>query len=388
MADRISTPPARRPLFFKQESVKLEAQTTQVDDGHEGLEAGRLRYRPAIRVGANRVRLAIAAFALFLVCTAGTAGYWLLGGGHWSLGDCAWMVLITVTTVGYGEALPVSESAQARLFTAGLLIMGLGTALYFVSALTAFIIEGDLREVIWRRRMEKRLEKLSDHYVVCGADRTGRLIVEEIVKSGVKVVVVEREPGRLDRLLEIHGDAVFAIQGDATDEGVLRDAGVPRARGLVSALQLDQDNLFVAMSARALNAALRIISRASNDRAVPKLQQVGADVVISPVLIGARRMAQELLRPRVVGFLDVIGKDLERNFDIEEVDIPPGSALDDVTLATSKIRQVSNALVLGVIDAGKYSYNPPPDFALRAGMTLIVLGERDQLDKLTRYVAG
>jgi voltage-gated potassium channel len=204
----------------------------------------------------------------------------------------------------------------------------------------------------------------------------------------VKVVVVEREPARLDRLLDVHGDAIFGVQGDATDDGVLRDAGVAHARGLVTALQLDQDNLFVAMSARQLNAGLRIISRASNDRAVPKLQHVGADVVISPVLIGARRMAQELLRPNVVGFLDVMSKDMESNLDIEEMVIERFSPLDGVTLATSKIRQVSNALVLGVIDAGKYTYNPPPDFALRAGMTVIVLGEREQLDKLSGHLTS
>ena len=167
---------------------------------------------------------------------------------------------------------------------------------------------------------------------------------------------------------------------------MLRDAGVERAAGLVTALQLDQDNLFVALSARQLNKSLRIVSRANADRVTPKLKQAGADAIVSPTHIGGRRMAHELLRPNVVGFLDFMVRDKQRNLDIEDVPIPEDSPVVGRTLAKSRIREKSSALVLAVLSKGDATYNPRPDFRFEAGMTMVCLGEREQLDRLVRYV--
>ena len=341
------------------------------------LLSGHVHYaqRQSLERGVVRRRLALAGLSLFIVFVLGTGGYFAIGGGDWSLEDCAYMVLITITSVGYGEVLPLADSHSGRIFTMLLLLAGMGVSFYFLSALTAFIIEGDLREALWRRRMHRVLAQFENHFIVCGAGRTGLHVVGELLQSGSDVVVIERDAQSLEALNRLHGDAVLGIVGDATDDLVLRDAGVERARGLVAALHADQDNLYVALSARQLNEGLRIVSRANTDRATPKLKQAGADAIVSPTHIGGRRMAHELLRPTVVGFLDIIARDMRRNLDIEEIVIPERSPVAARTLARSKIRQESNALVLAVKDSnGDSTYNPTPDFELRAGMTLVVLG--------------
>ena len=350
----------------------------------DSLQYAQLHYEPQGTL--VRSRLAFAGLSLFAVFVVGVFGYYLLSEGAWSLEDCAYMVLITVTTVGYEEVVPVADVEGARAFTMALLVLGMGVSFYFLSALTAFIIEGDLREALWRRRMARELNEMDRHYIVCGAGRTGRYVADELVAAGQRIVVIERDSARLERLHKRHGDAVIGVIGDATDDGVLRDAGVDRALGLVSALHLDQDNLYVALSARQLNESLRIISRGNAERAESKLLRAGADAVISPPNIGGRRMAQELLRPNVVGFLDIIAHHTEKNLDIEQIAIEQESPLAGRTLAKSKIREVSSALVLAIIEDEQYTYNPPPDFQLESGMAMVVLGEREQLDRLLRYL--
>ena len=336
-----------------------------------------------------RRRLVNAGLSLVAVTLIGALGFWILGEGKWSFEDCAYMVLITITSVGYQEVLPVASVEYGRIFTMVVLVSGMGVSFYFVSALTAFIIEGDLREALWRRRMHKRLLGMHDHYVVCGAGRTGSYITDELLRAGCDLVIVDLDGKCLDRLIKAHGEIFIAIEGDATDDQVLREAGVERARGLVTSLEHDQDNLFVSMSARQLNAELRIVSRANVDRVTPKLRQAGADAVVSPSNIGGRRMAHELLRPNVVGFLDFMSRDhLESQLEIEEVEVLKGSPLVGLSLAKSRIREVSNALVLSVVNGGDHTYNPGPEFEFEAGMTLIVLGEGAQVARLRRYVAG
>jgi voltage-gated potassium channel len=352
------------------------------------LHFGRIHYHAGDDHDRVRGRLAFAGFSLLVVFVGGTLGYYFIGHGQWSLRDCAYMVLITLTTVGYGEVIPVSSVPEGRTFTMMLLVGGVGVSLYFLSSLTAFIVEGDLREALWRRRMHKRLDALRNHFIICGVGSTGRYVLEELLRAGKQVVVVELDKSHLDRVVHEHGDAVIAIEADATDDGVLKEAGIERAAGLVTTMQLDQDNLFVALSARGFNDKLRIVCRASDERVRPKLMQAGADVVVSPTHIGGRRMAHELLRPGVVGFLDFMAADVERNLDIEEVEIVPNSPLVGKTLAKSRIREVSSALVLAVSSGSRHTYNPPADFRFEAGMTLVVLGEREQIERLTRYVSG
>ncbi|MEM9875579.1 MAG: potassium channel protein [Myxococcota bacterium] len=357
----------------------------------ERFQYGRLYYRPSHSdESLVRRRLILAGVALFAVFVLGSAGYHAMGRGAWSYADCAYMVLITITSVGYGEVIPVHEVAEGRAFTMALLVTGTGVSFYFLSALTAFIIEGDLREAIWRRRMERRLRDLQHHIIVAGAGRTGLQVIRELCRGATTavVVVVERDPDALEAVTRAFGARVVGLAGDATLDGVLRDAGVERAAGLVSALQNDQDNLFVALSARQLNADIRIVCRANEAKAAPKLRQAGANSVVSPIDIGGRRLAQQMLRPNVISFLEVMREDLNRAFDIEQVEVPEGSPLVGRVLAESGIRDHSDALVLAVRhpDGDKTTYNPGPSFSLAAGMTLVVLGETSQLARLRDLV--
>lgn len=338
---------------------------------------------------AVRRRLVFAGISVIIVVLIGIAGYYALGQGQWSVLQCAYMVLITITTVGYGETLPVSESPAAQLFTIFLLISGMGVSLYFVSALTAFIIEGDLREVLWRRRMTRMLKHLEGHFIVCGAGETGRHVAEEIIRAGAKLVVIEQSQDRINRLAAQFGEDFIAVKGDATTDDALLEARVEHAAGLVSSLQTDRDNLFVSLTARALNPGLRIVSRGIEEQTTAKLHRAGADSVISPNAIGGRRMAHELMTPDLVGFLDLIARDAGENLEIREVTLPERSPVAGKTLAESGIRAASNALVLAVIDAGgqSYNYNPPASIELKAGMRLLVMGMYASLEDLAQYIA-
>ncbi len=335
-----------------------------------------------------RRRLFIAALAGALVFIFGTLGYLIMGQGQWSLIDCAYMVVLTVTTIGYGEILPVHQFEYGRPFTMLLMLLGTGVSIYALSALTAFIVEGDLREVIWRRKMKRQLKNLSDHYIVCGAGQTGRGVIEILLESGTPTVVIERDPEHLHVLSRHVGEEFIGIIGDATEDLTLIECRVEHAKGIIACLQSDQDNLFVTLTARDMNAELRIVSRAVGERAGRKLIHAGANAVVSPNSIGGRRMANEMLKPSVVGFIDLLVGDLDRSLTVGECLIPKQSPLDGVYLADSGIRQEVNVLVLSILCKGgaHYEFNPPPSFRLQEGMTLVVLGEKDAIERLEAYV--
>lgn len=335
-------------------------------------------------------RVGYAGLSMLMVCVVGVIGYYWLGGGAWSWLDCLYMVLITITTVGYGEVIPVSDSQLGLVFTMALLISGLGVSAYFLSALTAYILEGDLREAIWRRTMEKEILTLKDHYIVCGAGEVGQNVIQQLLKGKRDVVVLELDEERLEKITRQFPQRVYAVHGDATEDELLKACGLLRASGLISALQTDRDNLFVVVSARQLNPTLRIISRSTNDRAATKITRAGADVVICPTTIGGLRMASEMMRPTVVGFIDLIVRDSQENeLTVEEVFIPPQSPLDGVQLLRSQIRRAGNVLVLSVVQLDQtHRFNPPPEFEIRSGMTLVALGELSELNQLKAYVNG
>jgi len=351
------------------------------------IHAGRLYYPEVTRVDQVRRRLLFAGFSVAAVIALGIGGYWTLGAGRWPLIDCAYMVMITITTVGYSEVLPVDTVEYGRLFTMTLIASGMGVSVYFLSSMTAFIIEGDLREAIWRRRVRGKLHETEDHYIVCGAGETGSSVVEELVQTGRPVVVIERNGDHLDRLARRVGERFIALQGDATEDEILVESGLERARGIIATLHTDRDNLFVTVTARQMNPDARIVSRAVDERAGQKLLRAGAHAVVSPNQIGGMRMAHELLRPGVVGFMDLMVRHPDRNLTVHQCAVPAGSPLDGQTLAHSGIRQVSNALVLSVLhpDGETYTFNPPPTLVLRKDMVLFVLGDDHEVSQLQAY---
>ena len=224
--------------------------------------------------------------------------------------------------------------------------------------------------------------------VVIGAGVVGLACAHSLARAGLEVVVIEQSPEHLDALFRLLGTRFIGMSGDATEDSLLLECGIERAAGIVTSLQSDRDNLFITVTARQLNPRMRIVSRAVHEQARPKLLRAGADAIVSPNTIGGRRMAHELLRPSVVGFLDLLVRDAGHQLSVEECLLRPGTRVEGRTLAGSGIRKVSNVLVLSVITAAREShvFNPSPDFVLRAGMTLIVLGDREDVERLKAWL--
>lgn len=338
-----------------------------------------------------RNRLLGAALWLASVVVVGATGFHVIGHGRWSWEDCVYFTIITLSTVGFGETLDhMHEEPMARVFTVGLIILGSGTLLYFISTLTAFIVEGDLGGALRRNRMETRLNQLSGHWIVCGAGTTGIHVIEELIQTHMSFCVVDRDEARLDELaLRFGPERFFFIAGDASDDDTLKSAGIERATGIISALHEDKDNLFVVVTSAALNPKLRIVSKAVEVSARAKLLRAGAKAVVSPTQIGGLRLASEAVRPTVVEFLDLMMRDPKKNLRIEEVTIPASSSLVGAMLKDTEIRKKTRVLVIAVRhEGGRYEYNPSPEDVLEPGATLIVLAETAEMSKLRDGIAS
>jgi voltage-gated potassium channel len=322
-------------------------------------------------------RLWVALLVLLGIMVAGTAGYLLLGFG---LLDAIYQTVTTVTTVGFREVQPLSSTGM--IFTIVLILCGVGTALYALGVLIQTLIEGDLRGVFGRRRMDRSIAELHDHVIVCGWGRVGRAIARD-VGGQVPLVIVDRDADRL-------ADSPSPwVAGDATDDHVLIEAGLPRARALVAALDSDAGNLFVTLSARALCPDLFIVSRVRVEESVEKLMRAGADRVVNPQSIGGSRMAAFVLQPHVTEFLDVVMHDRDIEFRLEEVVVPAGSVVAGKTLRAAQIRDLTGALVLALRNPeGGFVSNPAPEQPIAAGDVLIAIGTSDELRALGGLVGS
>ena len=335
-------------------------------------------------------RLVSAASVLGAVVLVGATSYYAVGAGRWSWFDCFYMTLITLSTVGFAETLEgMNEMPEARAVTISLIILGSGTLLYFISSLTALIVEGDLQGILRRRSMERAIGTLSNHVIVCGIGTTGWHIASELRAVGVPFVVVDANRERLDELNAEFEDNLLFVCGDATDDHTLDLAGVTRARGVISALNDDKANLFVTISARALNPTARIVAKSIEPATERKLRRAGADAVVSPNYIGGVRLFSEMVSPKTVAFLDRIvqfGGGI--SVGLEAIDVPPESPLVGKRLAETDIRE-AGALVVAVHRAdGDYVYNPGGEHTLQAGDSLIVLAESKDAAQLRNALAG
>lgn len=339
-----------------------------------------------------RNRLLAGFLAMLAVIAGGTAGYWWIGDGRWAWFDCAYMTVLSITTVGYGETLPgMDQMTDARAFTMMLLVFGTGVLVYFASTITAFVVEGDLRNVLSAQRMRKRIRAMKDHFVVCGAGSTGRHIINELLTTGHRVVAIDTDEGILRDVAADHPKAEYSyIVGDATDDEVLAQANLATAKGLGAALSGDKDNLYLVVATRQLSPGARIIARCSELTHVDKLKRAGADAVVSPNFIGGMRMVSELVRPTVVKFLDEMLRDKTAPIRIEEVQIADGADLSGQSLRDADIRgrEGLNVLAIRVSSSAPWEYNPAADRVLTPGAILVVLGTPDQVRRLRARAAA
>ena len=331
-----------------------------------------------------RRRALLAGGLLGVVLVGGTAAYYYIGGGKATLIDSLYMVVITIATIGYGEVVDLSHSPGGRVFTMFLSFAGIGIMTYIMMSLTAFVVEGELNEAFRRRKMEKRIEKLSDHYIVCGADGVGSHVARELLVTKRPYVVVDVDREKIEHY---HGgeDGPAFVVGDATDNATLEKAAIGRAHGLFAVTGDDNQNMVISLSARQLNPKIRVVARCEEARNSEKMQRAGADSAVSPTRIGGLRMASEMLRPAVVGFLDVMLRREDERLRIEELPVP--GAIAGRPLAALGLQRFARLLLLAVRHAEGWTYNPPRDYVMQAGDTLVFMGSPEERLELERTFA-
>jgi voltage-gated potassium channel len=321
-------------------------------------------------------RLRLGASLVVLVFVVGTIGYKLLGLG-WN--DAAYQTVTTITTVGFRELKVFSDGEQ--IFTMVIIVTGVSTVLYTFTLGVQVVVEGQLREIYGRRRMDSKIAKLENHVVLCGWGRVGQAIADDLVHAGRDVVVIDADHVRVADL------SLPTVVGDATRDDTLRGAGLERATTLIAALSGDAENLFVTLTGRAMKPDLFIVARARQDESIAKLTQAGADRVVNPQELGAARMASFVLQPNVAEFVDVVMHERSNEFRMQEVLVPAGSHLVGNTLRTLNLRHESGALVLAIRDVdGTFTTNPDPDVDIRADQVIIAVGTEIDLVKLVEVV--
>jgi len=324
--------------------------------------------------------LRLIGIALACVVLAGTAGFHFIFGWQWL--DAFYMVVTTLTTIGYQEIHPLSSGG--RVFNLALIFFGVALVFLSIGALTQALLEFELRSFFGRRKMERDIGRLTDHYIICGAGRVGRSAARELARRPVPFVIIEQNEAKTER----YGDDWLTLVGDATQEQTLRQAQIDRARGLVAATTTDATNLYIVLTARGLNPRLKIIARASEEDAEKHLLTAGADSVVSPYSFAGHRIAQSFLRPHVVSFLDTATTHLGMDLEIGEICVGQDSAFAGKTIEGSRIRQDRGVIVLAIKRESGMRFNPSPDDRIEPGDYLIAMGEPSQLRQLEQMAAA
>jgi voltage-gated potassium channel len=327
-------------------------------------------------------KLKIIGMILSAVVLFGTIGYSVIE--RWPLLDAVYMTFITLSTVGFKEVYVLSPAG--RVFTILLILVGVAGAAYTLRVFGEWVVEGELKKLFGRRRMQKGIKELVNHYVVCGFGRVGRRAAQELCSRRVPFVIIDND---IKRIEQAEKDQFLFVQGDSTVDQTLIDAGIGRARALITTVANEADGVFIVLSARQLNPQLFITARSETDEGKKKLLRAGANKVISPYKIGAIRMALTTLRPNLVDFMKVITFDKETGLTIEEVQIKPGSPMIDSTLRECAIRKEFGIMVAGIKKTGKDVFlNPSPDTRIEAGDILIVIGDKEGLERLEKLYGG
>jgi len=331
-----------------------------------------------------RRRLLRIAVAILLTIAVGTAGFTIVE--HWPLFDSFYMTLITITTVGYQEVHPLSHAG--RIFNSFLIFFGVTTMFFAIGGMTQIIIELELNQYFGKRRIRTMIENLSKHYIVCGYGRVGRGAAAALRNAGASFVVIDRDEDKVERAIH---DGMLAVLADANSDDTLREVGIMRATGLIATLATDADNLFLVISARTLNAELKISARVAEMTSEDKFRRAGAEFVFAPYDMTGNRMAEALIRPHVYQFIDFTTRpsDIGLAVSLEQVTVPDSSDLVGQSLRDLQLRRELGVIVLAIRKPdGNMLFNPPAEAELAGGDCLIVLGEQGNLRKLGRSMGG
>jgi len=328
-----------------------------------------------------RQRLLWLGGAIAFVLATGTIGFTLIEG--YDPFDAFYMTLTTITTVGYGEIQTLSRAG--RVFNSFVIVFGVTTLFFAIGAMTQTVIEMELGEFFGKRRMKRMIDKLEKHYIVCGYGRVGRAATRELQQAGVPLVVVDRNPDKVERAIR---DGAAAFCGDSTQDATLTDSGVGRAKGLIAALATDADNLFLILSAKTLNEKLKVAARVGDEEAEAKLRRAGADTVFAPYTNAGHQLALSLVRPHVVQFLDAATAGIGLDVCLEQIRVSGGSELASKSLKQVQLRRDLGVIVLAIRKAGgQMLFNPPADAVLEGGDYLVVMGEHENVRKLETLLA-
>ena len=314
----------------------------------------------------RRLIYPFAGFAVILLI--GTVGYRMIGGQNTTLLDAAYMTFITIATIGYGEIVDLSNSPGGRIFTMAIATAGIINFTYMMSAFTAFLVEGDINQALRRRSMQKRIDKLNGHYIVCGIGRVGANVAHELSVTGRDYIIIDTNQHKIDEYRERYPDIPY-LHGDASEDDPLMDAGIARAAGVFAITGEDSKNLVITLTAKQLNPAVRVVARCHEVNYIEKIRKVGADAIVSPDFTGGMRIASSMIRPQVVSFLDQMLR-LDNALRVEEIHVPE-------TFAGAKMGEFglrgADYVLLAVRAGEKWLFNPQRDYQLKPGSTIIVM---------------
>ena len=299
----------------------------------------------------------------------------------WNFLDSIYMTIITLSTVGYGEVRHIGPAG--RIFTILLILFGISIMAYIIGLVTETLVESQIRSIFGRKKLSKKIKSLKNHYIICGYGRIGRIICKELIRHSISLVVIEKK----DLRQELEQNNILHIINDATQEDTLIEAGVKRAKGLVSVLSSDPENVYVSLTARSLNPDLFILSRAEHPASEAKLLAAGASKVILPYSIGARRMAQAILRPAVSDFIESTIHDYSFELNIEEIMVGEDSHLNGLTLVDSGIRQEMDIIIIGIKQKdSEMVFNPSSKTKIQSGDIFIAMGKYNDLERLRKML--
>ncbi len=325
-------------------------------------------------------KLTLAFFVFLMILAFGTIGYHIIEG--WNFFKSFYQTIITVSTVGFSEPQDISEAGQ--LVTIIVIITGIGAGTYILGQITKVFVEGELRTILGRRKLEKNISKLKNHWIICGFGRIGKIICDDLAADGTKFVVIEKNTAKTEGL----DDRYLYLNMDATSEEALLEAGIMNARGIVTAVYSDADNVFIVLTAKGLRPDIFVLSRASEANNEGKLLRAGANRVMSPYLIGGSRMAQVLRRPTVVDFIDTAMMNTELGLSLEEAVIGQGSQLAGKSLLESNIRKDFGVIIVAIKKpTGKMIFNPVPTEILEAADVIVVIGKKEEMKRLNRVLS-